>query len=106
MKTAHSLDCPPTGHVAANGYAGGGGVGGGVDVVGGGGESAGGSGEGGVGAETPGGGGGRHDDAVKRVQPLKARGLLASLEGGQQPQDPSLDFMTRWVPHASGVLAR
>ena len=67
--------------------------------------AAGGRGEGGVGAGGPGGGGGRHGDAVKRVQPLKARGLLASLEGGQQPQDPSLDFMTRWVPHASGVLA-
>ena len=72
----------------------------------GGGEIAGGRGEGGIGAGGPGGGGGRHGDAVKRVQPLRARELLASLEGGQQPQEPSLDFMTRWVPYAFGVLAR
>ena len=54
----------------------------------------------------PGGGGGRHGDAVKRVQPFRARALLASLEGGQQPQVPSLAFMTRSVPHEAGVLAR
>ena len=63
-------------------------------------------GEGGVGAGGPGGGGGRHGDAVKRVQPFRARALLASLEGGQQPQVPSLAFMTRSVPHEAGVLAR